>query len=530
MDVAHHHGLCGLAAEHRNLGTAALCELALLRGEGRLAAGGPLVVLTGKHTGRAAQDKFIVEDAETRERVWWTRTNAPMSEDHFRDLKARMLAFFQGREAFVQDLHAGADPDFRLRVRVVTQMAWHSLFARTLLVRPPADAEVAGAAAFTPDYTIIHAPDFLADPKVHGTRSGTFIAVGVRDRTVLIGGTGYAGEIKKSVFTLLNFLLPARGVMPMHAAATVGKRGDVALFFGLSGTGKTTLSADSTRTLIGDDEHGWSAAGVFNFEGGCYAKVIRLSPEAEPEIFATTRRFGTILENVAMDPVTRRLDLADAGITENTRAAYPLDFIANASDTGRAGHARNVIFLTCDAFGVLPPIARLSPAQAMYHFISGYTAKVAGTEKGVSEPAATFSTCFGAPFMPLHSFVYADLLAAKVREHRADCWLVNTGWTGGPCGVGRRMPIAHTRALVNAALAGSLARARFAPHPVFGVEVPDSCPGVPEAALRAEGAWSDPAAYDAQAARLAGLFHENFKQFASGCSAEVKAAGPRAHR
>jgi len=517
-------GLKNLGHEHWNLRVPALYEHAVRNGEGAVAEGGPFVVLTGQHTGRSASDKFIVRNGASENEVNWGKVNVGMDPAHFEVLKSRMLAYYQGRDAYVQDLHGGADPDFRVRVRVVTEQAWHSLFAHQLLIVPSDDER----RRFEPDFTIIQAPGFLADPALDGSRSQTVIALDFEQRLVLIAGTSYAGEIKKSVFSILNFLLPPRDVLPMHCSVNVGRDGDSAVFFGLSGTGKTTLSADPLRTLVGDDEHGWGDNGVFNFEGGCYAKVIRLSAEAEPEIHATTRRFGTVLENVVMDPVTRLLDLDDARHTENTRAAYPLDFIPNASETGHAGHPKNVVMLTADAFGVLPPISRLSPEQAMYHFLSGYTAKVAGTEKGLgNEPQATFSACYGAPFMPRHPTVYGRLLAQKIQKHGADCWLVNTGWSGGAYGVGERMSIRHTRALLNAALDGSLARASFRRDENFGVLVPESCPGVPDEVLNPRATWSDKAAYDSQARDLVGRFQRNFEVFADHVDGAVREAGPR---
>ncbi len=506
----------------RNLNRPQAYEEAIRRQEGRLAVDGPLVVDTGSHTGRAAKDKFIVRNAASEAEVWWGPVNQPMEQAAFDRLLADFVAHYEGREIFLQQLFGGADPDHRLAVQVVTETAWHSLFARTMLIAP----DDAGRRDFRPDFTILHAPDFRADPARHGCRSATVIAMDFARRIVLIGGTAYAGEIKKSVFTILNFLLPPKGVMPMHCSANVGEAGDVAIFFGLSGTGKTTLSADPRRRLIGDDEHGWSDNGVFNFEGGCYAKMIRLSAEAEPEIFATTRRFGTILENVVIDPETRTLDLDSAEKTENTRGAYPVDFIPNHLPENRAGQPKNIVMLTADAFGVLPPIARLTPEQAMYHFISGYTAKVAGTEIGVTEPQATFSACFGAPFMPRHPGVYGDLLRQRIARHGVTCWLVNTGWTGGPYGVGHRMPIKATRALLNAALDGSLNTAEMRIDPNFGFEVPKQVPGVDARILDPRGTWSDPAAYDAKAAELVRRFNENFAQFEDAVDEAIRRAAP----
>ena len=520
----YHQGIDTPASVHWNLETAPLVEQAICRGEGLLARDGPLVVATGRHTGRSASDKFIVRDAETETSIWWDNNKA-MSPEHFAALKADFLAALAGKKTlFVQDLYGGSQADYRVRVRVINEMAWHSLFIRTLLVRPDA-ADLEG---FQPEFTIIDLPSFAADPARHGTRSETVIAVNMSERLILIGGTAYAGEMKKSVFSILNYLLPAEGVMPMHCSANIGPKGDTAIFFGLSGTGKTTLSADASRTLIGDDEHGWSDSAVFNFEGGCYAKMIRLSPEAEPEIHATTRRFGTVLENVVVDPDSRELDLDDNSLAENTRGAYPIDFIPNSSADNLGPVPRNVIFLTADAFGVLPPIARLTPEQAMYHFLSGYTAKVAGTEIGVTEPEATFSTCFGAPFMPRHPSVYGNLLKERIARGHVDCWLVNTGWTGGKYGVGSRMPIKVTRALLNAALDGSLRNAEFRRDPWFGLDIPVSVPGVDAAILDPRATWADKADYDATAEKLVKLFTDNFARFADHVDATVLAAAPGA--
>ncbi len=503
-----------------NLVEPELFELAIARGEGILTADGALRVLTGEHTGRSANDKFIVRDALTESTVWWDN-NAAMSEGHFAALKADFAAYMKGREVFVQDLYGGADPAHRIRVRVVTENAWHALFIRYLLRRP----ELADLAAFREELTVIDMPGFQADPSRHGTRSGTVIALNLRERLVLIGGTSYAGEMKKSVFTTLNFLLPDTGVLPMHCSANIGEKGDVALFFGLSGTGKTTLSADSSRTLIGDDEHGWSDNGVFNFEGGCYAKTINLSPHAEPEIYAACRRFGTVLENVVVDDL-RAPDFSDDRYTQNGRAAYPLHYIPNASESGMGGQPDTVIFLTADAFGVLPPIARLTPEQAMFHFLSGYTAKVAGTEKGVTEPVATFSACFGAPFMPRHPAVYGKMLKQRLHETGARCWLVNTGWTGGPYGEGYRMPIRDTRALLHAALSGALDGVPMRRDPFFGFEVPMTAPDVDARLLDPRATWADAQRYDEQARRLVAMFNDNFAAFAGHVEDAVKAAAP----
>lgn len=513
------------ARVHANLGTAPLIELAVLRGEGLLSKDGAFVVETGPHTGRSANDKFTVRDAETAETIWWGKSNKPIEPAHFAALKADFLAELADRDTlFVQDLFGGSQPEYRVNVRVITEFAWHSLFIRTLLVRPTA-AELQG---WLPDYTIINLPSFRADPARHGCRSETVIAVNFTEKLILIGGTRYAGEMKKSVFGILNYLLPARGVMPMHCSANIGPNGDTAVFFGLSGTGKTTLSADASRTLIGDDEHGWSDTAVFNFEGGCYAKMIRLSPIAEPEIYATTKRFGTILENVVIDPVTREIDLDNNRLAENSRGSYPIDFIPNASPDNLGPPPRNIIMLTADAFGILPPIARLTPDQAMYHFLSGYTARVAGTEIGVTEPDATFSTCFGAPFMPRHPSVYGNLLKERIARGGVDCWLVNTGWTGGQYGVGSRMPIKVTRALLNAALDGSLKDARFRRDPFFGFDVPVSVPGVDDSILDPRATWPDPAAYDAKARALVKMFVDNFAQFEAHVEQGVREAAPRA--
>jgi phosphoenolpyruvate carboxykinase (ATP) len=511
-------------ALHRNAGAAVLYEEAIKRGEGVLAAEGPLVCRTGTHTGRSPNDKFIVRTAETATRVAWGKVNRILEPEHYAALEHDLLAHLAGRELFVQECRAGADPAYALPIRVITEEAWHSLFARNLFITDASAPPLAGEALFT----VIDAPQFLADPARHGTSSTTCIVLNFDRRLVLIGGTRYAGEIKKSIFTAMNYLLPARGVMPMHCSANVGAAGDVGLFFGLSGTGKTTLSSDPERSLIGDDEHGWSDAGVFNFEGGCYAKTIRLSAEAEPQIYATTRRFGTVLENVAIDPATRALDLDSEALTENTRAAYPLAFIDGHVASGMGGHPRNIVMLTADAFGCLPPIARLSPDAAIYHFLSGYTAKVAGTERGVTEPRATFSTCFGAPFLPLPPQIYATLLGERIARHDVKVWLVNTGWSGGAYGTGRRISIAHTRAIIRAALSGALDGVPDVTDPIFNLAVPQHVPGVPDEVLTPRATWADPAAYDAQARRLAGMFVANFGAFEAGVSPAVKAAGPAA--
>ena len=516
-----HQGISGLGHIFYNYAEPALIEAALSRGEGRLGRGGAFLVSTGSHTGRSPKDKHIVRSALTENTIWWD-ANAAMTPVGFDLLHADMLAHLQGGTVFVEDLYAGADPAHRLDVRVVTELAWHGLFIRHLLRRPER-AELDG---FVPDWTIINCPSFKADPARHGCRSQTVIAFNFDQKLILIANTAYAGENKKSVFTLLNYLLPERGVMPMHCSANhaIGNPVDTAVFFGLSGTGKTTLSADPSRTLIGDDEHGWSDRGSFNFEGGCYAKTINLNAEAEPEIYRTTHSFGTVVENMVFDPETLELDFEDDSLTANTRCAYPLDYISNASATGLGGHPKNIVMLTCDAFGVLPPITRLTPAQAMYHFLSGFTSKVAGTEQGVTEPQPTFSTCFGAPFMPRRPEVYGKLLQAKIAKHGATCWLVNTGWTGGAYGTGRRMPIKATRALLTAALDGSLAGVTFRRDPNFGFEVPVAVPGVEAKLLNPRATWADGAAYDAQAAKLVGMFADNFGQYVPFIDDDVKAA------
>jgi phosphoenolpyruvate carboxykinase (ATP) len=508
-----------------NLQTAQLVEHAVRRGEGLLAKDGPFVVRTGRHTGRSAQDKFIVRNSATESTVWWGKTNKAMEPDAFDRLYDDFLLALADKDLlFVADLYGGSQPEHRVRVRVVNELAWHNLFIRTLLVRP----ETQELLGFDPEYLIIDLPSFRADPERHGCRSETVIAVNFEKKVILIGGTAYAGEMKKSVFGLLNFILPPDGIMPMHCSANIGPKGDTAIFFGLSGTGKTTLSADPNRTLIGDDEHGWSDTNVFNFEGGCYAKMIRLSAEAEPEIYATTKRFGTVLENVVIDSETRELDLDDATLAENSRGAYPIDFIPNSSNDNMGPLPKNVVMLTADAFGILPPIARLTPDQAMYHFLSGYTAKVAGTEIGVNEPEATFSTCFGAPFMPRHPSVYGNLLKERIAKGGVQCWLLNTGWTGGKYGVGKRMPIKETRALLNAALDGSLNDVEFRKDPNFGFEVPVAVPGVDTSILDPRGTWSNPADYDRTAAKLVDLFVENFAQFADQVDEGVRQAAPKA--
>ena len=514
-------GLKGVRSVAYNLEAPMLYEESLRREEAVLAPGGAIVAETGIHTGRSPKDKFTVRDANTDKAVWWENNNA-MSPEHFETLLADFMKACEGKDLFVQDLYGGADPAFRVKTRVICEFAWHSLFIRNLLIRP-AREELPG---FTADMTIIDLPTFRADPKRHGCRSETVIAMDLTRKIVLIGGTSYAGEMKKSVFTYLNWSLPAQHVMPMHCSANIGKAGDVAIFFGLSGTGKTTLSQDPDRILIGDDEHGWSKDGVFNFEGGCYAKAIRLSREAEPEIYATTERFGTVMENVVLDDVTRVPDFDSEAKTENTRIAYPLEFISNSSDTGRGGHPKNIVMLTCDAFGVLPPIAKLDPAQAMYHFLSGYTAKVAGTEKGVTGPEATFSTCFGHPFLPRHASEYGDLLRELIAKHHVDCWLLNTGWTGGKEGVGRRMPIRVTRRLLTAALDGSLNKVEFRTDPYFGLAVPVSVPGVEPHILNPVKTWASKSEFAATAKHLNEMFAKNFVQFEKHVDKAVREAAP----
>lgn len=513
-------GFTGLGHVHYNQIEPHLIEAALNRGEGHLGRGGTLLVETGKHTGRSPKDKFVVRRPSVEDKIWW-EANPPMDPDAFARLKADMLAHLEGGTVFVQDLYAGADPAHRLDVRMITELAWHALFVRHLLRRPSREE----LDSFVPEYTVLNLPSFKADPDRHGCRSETVIALDFEEKLILIGGTEYAGENKKSVFTLLNYLLPEKGVMPMHCSANhaPGNPVDTAIFFGLSGTGKTTLSADPARILIGDDEHGWSERGTFNFEGGCYAKTIHLSPEAEPEIYGTTTKFATVIENMVYDPETLELDFDDDSLTANMRCAYPLEYIANASDTSLGGHPKNVIMLTCDAFGVLPPIARLTPAHAEYHFLSGFTAKVAGTEKGVTEPEPTFSTCFGAPFMPRRPEEYGRMLRDKIARHGSSCWLVNTGWTGGAYGTGHRMPIKATRALLTAALSGALHDAEFRKDPVFGFEVPVHVDGVSDALLDPRSTWPDPAAYDAQAEKLVGMFARNFEQFDALVDDDVRA-------
>jgi phosphoenolpyruvate carboxykinase (ATP) len=516
-------GLAPRGEVHWNLIAPELFKDAARRDEGEFADMGPFVAITAPHTGRSPNDKFVVKEPASEKDVDWGAINQPISPEKYQLLLGDLRSYLNdSHEIFVEDLYCGADPAYRLSVRYVSPNAWHMAFVRNMFIRP----ERTDLATFDPNFTVLHAPEFQADPTRHGTRTSTFIVLNLAERTILIGGTRYAGELKKSMFTVMNYLLPKQGVLSMHCSANVGKAGDTALFFGLSGTGKTTLSTDPNRALIGDDEHGWSEDGVFNFEGGCYAKVINLSPETEPDIYQTTQMFGTVLENVVLDPATKRVRFADQSITENTRASYPLNYIRNHVESGRGGHPRNVVFLTADAFGVLPPIAKLAPEQAMYYFLSGYTAKVAGTERGVKEPQPTFSACFGAAFLVWHPTKYAKMLGNLLSAHKANVWLINTGWSGGPYGIGRRMKLAHTRAMVHAALAGELDSAKTDTDPVFGLAVPSEIKGVPSKVLNPRSTWPDPAAYDAQAKNLARMFRENFEKFGSVDSA-TKNAGPK---
>lgn len=518
------HGIRNLRAQYWNLTTEALYEEIIFRGEGRLTHLGPILVDTGKHTARAASDKFIVNEASSTEKIWWGQYNRPYSEEKFNELYSRLQGFLQGRDVFIQDCYGGADPNYRLPIRIITEYAWHSHFARNMFVRPETIEDYRW---HVPEFTIICVPSFQSFPIFDGTPSQTFIILNFSQRLGIIGNTAYGGEIKKSIFTVLNYLLPLQGVMPMHCSANVGTSGDAALFFGLSGTGKTTLSADPLRRLVGDDEHGWSDEGIFNFEDGCYAKVIQLSPSAEPQIFACTQKFGTILENVVYDPVTRTIDLDDDAITENTRASYPLSYIENSIPEKVAGHPKNIILLTCDASGVMPPIARLTTDQALYHFISGYTSKIAGTEIGLGqEPEITFSACFGAPFMVHHPSSYADLLRDKINRYGVNCWLLNTGWVGGTYGVGKRISIHYTRAMLNAALSGDLLTVEYSIDPVFGFQIPKNCPGVPDDVLRPASAWPTQEAYMEKYRELASRFIDNFKKYAQECSPGVQSAGP----
>ncbi len=519
------HGLTNLHQVYWNLPTEALYEEIVFRNEAKITLLGPVVANTGKHTARSANDKFVVRESGTEAHVWWGQYNRPMAAEKFDDLFNRVQGFLQARDLFVQDCYVGADPDFRMPIRIITELAWHSLFARNMFILPKTNEEYR---RHIPEFTVIAVPSFKSFPQIDGTPSETCIALNFAQNLCIIANSAYAGEIKKSIFTLLNYLLPLKGVMPMHCSANAGKDGDSAIFFGLSGTGKTTLSADPNRGLIGDDEHGWSDNGVFNFEGGCYAKVINLSASAEPQIYACTRRFGTILENVVYDPVTRMIDLDDETITENTRASYPLEYIDNALSEKRAGHPKNVVLLTCDASGVMPPIAKLTPEQTMYQFISGYTSKIAGTEVGLgAEPEITFSACFGGPFMVHHPYVYADLLRKKILRYGANCWLVNTGWIGGAYGIGKRISIAYTRAMLNAALSGKLQNVEYYTDPIFGFLVPKTCDGVPADVLNPASSWHDKNVYSQRYRGLASRFLDNFKKFESGTPPEVVKAGPK---
>jgi len=520
-----HYGLVNLNRVYWNLPSEALYEEAVFRNEGKISRSGPLVVNTGKHTARAAEDKYIVYESSTQDKIWWGQYNRPYSPDKFNELFNRVQGFLQGRDVFVQDCYAGADPNYRLPIRIITEYAWHSLFARNMFILPQTQEEYR---RHYPEFTVISVPSFKAFPQIDNTRSQTVIVVNFEQKLCIIGNSGYGGEIKKSIFTIMNYLLPLENVMTMHCSANAGQDGDVALFFGLSGTGKTTLSADPGRSLIGDDEHGWSDEGIFNFEGGCYAKVIALSPTAEPQIYACTQRFGTILENVVYDPVTRLVDLDDDQFTENTRASYPLEFIDNALPDKMGGHPKNIILLTCDASGVMPPIAKLTPDQALYHFISGYTAKVGGTEIGLGEePEITFSACFGGPFMAHHPAFYADLLKRKITRYGVNCWLLNTGWVGGPYGVGKRISIRYTRAMLNAALNGELLDVPYTTDPVFGFQVPQQCPHVPDNVLDPASSWPSKEAYMKRYRSLASRFIDNFKRFEDQAPPEVIASGPR---
>jgi phosphoenolpyruvate carboxykinase (ATP) len=518
-------GLSNLRKVYWNLTTEALYEEIIFRQEAKISHLGPIVANTGKHTARSANDKYVVKEASTEQNIWWGEYNRPFSTDKFNGLVNRMQGFLQGRDVFVQDCYAGADPNYKMPIRIVTELAWHSMFARNMFILPQTAEEYR---RHVPEFTVLALPGFKGIQTIDGTATETLIVLNFEQKLCIIGNTAYAGEIKKSIFTILNYLLPLQGVMPMHSSANVGTKNDSAIFFGLSGTGKTTLSADPKRGLIGDDEHGWSDEGVFNIEGGCYAKVIRLSPSAEPQIYETTRRFGTILENVVFDPITRNIDLDDESITENTRASYPLDYIENAIPEKMAGHPKNIVFLTCDASGVLPPIAKLTPEQSMYQFISGYTSKIAGTEVGLGkEPEMTFSTCFGAPFMVHQPSFYAELLKRKILKYGVNCWLLNTGWIGGPFGIGKRISIKYTRSLLNAALDGSLLNVKYRKDPVFGFEVPLSSPDVPEGILNPADSWPSKKAHEEKYKSLATRFIENFKKFEANCPPEVIKAGPK---
>jgi len=516
-------GLAPKGVVHWNLIAPELFQAAARRNEGEFADMGPFVAVTSPHTGRSPNDKFVVREPSSEKDVDWGKVNQPMSVEHYRALVADVRKHLNGvNELFVEDLYCGADPAYRLSVRYISPNAWHMAFVRNMFIRP----ELSDLPTFDPNFTVLHAPEYEAEPARHGTKSSTFIVLNIADRTILIGGTRYAGELKKAMFTVMNYLLPKQDVFPMHCSANIGKEGDTALFFGLSGTGKTTLSADPHRGLIGDDEHGWSSDGIFNFEGGCYAKVINLSPESEPDIYRTTQMFGTVLENVVLDPATKKVRFADQSITENTRASYPLHYIRNYVEGGRGGHPRNVILLTADAFGVLPPIAKLSPQQAMYFFLSGYTAKVAGTERGVKEPQPTFSACFGAAFLVWPAVKYAKMLGHLLKEHQSNTWLINTGWTGGPYGKGKRIKLSYTRTIAKAALAGELDKVKTQKDPVFGLAVPTEIPGVPPEVLNPRTTWADPNAYDEQAKKLATMFRENFAKFGT-IDAAIRNAGPK---
>jgi len=518
------HGIHNVGNIYWNLSTATLYEEIVRRREGLISHAGPMVVRTGHYTGRSPNDKFIVQEPTSEKDIWWGKVNKPIPNEKYNILFQRVKANIQGKDLYIQDCSAGVDPEYQVPIRIITEYAWHSLFARNMFIQINDSFKYKN---HVPEFTIIDLPRFHAVPELDGTNSEAFIVVNFGEKLILIGATSYAGEIKKSVFTILNYLLPSQNVLSMHCSANFGEKGDVALFFGLSGTGKTTLSADPKRRLIGDDEHGWSDKGIFNFEGGCYAKVIRLSEDAEPQIYQTTRRFGTILENVAIDYNTRRIDLDDDTLTENTRAAYHITSIPNSEPSGIGGHPQNIIMLTADAFGVLPPVAKLTSEQAMYHFLSGYTAKVAGTEKGVTEPQATFSTCFGAPFMALRPSVYGKLLREKIKRHNVDCWLVNTGWTGGPYGVGKRISIAHTRAIIYAILEDKLSNVEMQEDPIFKINVPTSCEGVPQEILIPRNTWNDGNAYDDKARALAGMFRKNFEEFDFNVGDDIKSAGPK---
>ncbi len=515
------YGLTNTGSVHWNMPTPALYAESVRNREGLIAHLGPYVVRTGHHTGRSPKDRFIVQESSTKDKIWWGKENRPFDKQKFEALYYRILAYLQGKQLYVQDCYAGADPQYRLKVRVINETAWHNLFARNMFIRIFDSEELAG---FEPEFTVLHVPHFHAVPELDGTNSEAFIILNFEKRMVIIGGTNYAGEMKKSIFTVMNYYLPQKKVLTMHCSANMGDDGNTAVFFGLSGTGKTTLSTDPDRKLIGDDEHGWSEDGVFNFEGGCYAKVIRLSQEGEPDIYECTRKFGTILENVAIDTDTRRIDLNDSSLTENTRAAYPITHINNIVRDGKGGHPDNIIFLTADAFGVLPPVAKLTPEMTRKYFLIGYTAKVAGTEVGITEPKAAFSSCFGSPFMALEPSVYADLLAEKIKKHKVDCWLVNTGWINGPYGIGERISIAHTRAIITAILEGSLNKAKYQTAKIFGLNIPESCPGVPTEILNPANGWDDKAKYETEAKKLAETFENIYLEFAKDNQTEKEEA------